>query len=205
DAQLIVAREFGFQNWAKLVESITQPPSDPRSAPLGMSSTPPFYKIDWKENRLDPRPPLSDKDWDAIFGVMEEHRITGLNAGGHMTDAAMERLPRLKHLTHLNLGGSTQLTGEGLKHLAGMPQLQELDLSGSKIPVTDRGLEVLRNLTELRRFEACWAPRISDAGLANLAFCDRLECVNLLGTLTGDGAIRALGGKRHLRRFKTGR
>src|SRR5262249_26464417 len=45
---------------------------------------------------------------------------------------AQERLPRLKHLTHLNLGGSTQLTGEGLKHLAGMPQLQELDLSGSK-------------------------------------------------------------------------
>jgi hypothetical protein len=205
DAQLIVAREFGFQNWASLVESIAQRPSDPRSAPLGMSSTPPFYKIDWKENRLEPRPPLSDKDWDTIFSVMEEHRITGLNAGGQMTDAAMERLRRLEHVTHLNLGGSKLLTDKGLKHLANMPQLQELDLSSSKIPVTDRGLEVLRNLTELRRFEACWAPGISDAGVANLAFCDRLECVNLLGTQTGDGAIRALGGKRNLCRFKTGR
>jgi hypothetical protein len=205
EAQLIVAREFGFQDWAKLVESVAQPPNDPRSAPLGISATPPFYKIDWKESILEPRPPLSDKDWDTIFGVMEEHRIAGLNAGGQMTDAAMGRLPRLKHLTHLNLGGSTLLTNEGIKHLARMPQLQELDLSGSKIRVTDRGLEVLRNLTKLRRFEACWAPCISDVGVANLAFCDHLECVNLLGTLTGDGAIRALSGKRTLCRFKTGR
>jgi hypothetical protein len=205
DAQLIVAREFGFQNWAKLVESIAQPASDPRSAPLGMSSTPPFYKIDWKENKLEPRPPLSDKDWDTIFGVMQEHRIAGLNAGGQMTDSAMERLPQLEHVTHLNLGGSNRLTDEGLAHLARMPQLQDLDLSGSKTLVKDRGLEVLRHLTDLRKFQACWAPGITDVGVANLAFCNHLECANLLGTLTGDGAIRALTGKRELRRFNTGR
>jgi hypothetical protein len=29
--------------------------------------------------------------------------------------------------------------------------------------------------------------------------------VNLMGTPTGDGAIRALTGKRNMRRFKTGR
>jgi hypothetical protein len=205
DAQLIVAREFGFESWAKLADSVARPPGDPRSAPLGMSSTPPFYKIDWRENRIEPRPPLSDKDWDTIFSVMREYQITGLNAGGQMTDAAMGRLPRLDHVTHLNLGGSMRLTDEGLKHLAHMPQLQVLEVGGWKTPITDRGLEALRHLTDLKRFQSCWTQGITDAGVANLAFCDRLESVDLLGTQTGDGAIYALTGKRKLRRFKTGR
>ncbi|MGH9768537.1 MAG: hypothetical protein ACREAB_13985 [Blastocatellia bacterium] len=205
DAQLIVAREFGFENWAKLTESIAQPPGDPRSAPLGMSLTPPFYKIDWKENRIEPRPSLSDKDWDMIFGVMKEYQITGLNSAGQMTDAAMERLPQLDHVTHLNIGGSIRLTDEGLKHLAHMPQLQVLEVGGWKTPITDRGFEALRHLTELRRFQSCWTQGITDAGVANLAFCDHLESVDLLGSSTGDGAIKALIGKRKLRHFKTGR
>jgi hypothetical protein len=69
----------------------------------------------------------------------------------------------------------------------------------------DRGLEVLRHLPSLRTFHMCWQRGITDAGAANLTFCDRLESVDLLGTHTGDGAINALRGKRSLRRFKTGR
>jgi len=206
DARLIVARRFGFESWAELAESVTLPPSDTRSAPLGISSTPPFYKIDWKENTIELRPPLSAKDWNTIFGVMNEHQINGLNANGQMTDAAMERLPQLDHVTRLNLGGSKRLSDDGLKHLARMPQLHELDLSeypGGRI--TDRGLEILRHLPALRRFQMCWQSGISDAGVANLSFCDNLESVDLLGTPTGDGAIIALTGKPKLRRFKTGR
>src|SRR5207342_2168848 len=125
---------------------------------------------------------------------------------GQMTDDAMELLPQLDHVTRLNLGGSKRLTDEGLLHLARMPELQELDLSeypGGRI--TDRGLEVLRHLPELRRFQMCWQRGISDAGVANLKFCDHLERVDLLGSPTGDGAINALRGKRFLRQFKTGR
>jgi hypothetical protein len=51
----------------------------------------------------------------------------------------------------------------------------------------------------------CWSRRITDAGVANLTFCDHLERVDLMGTPTGDGAINALTGKRALRYFKTGR
>jgi hypothetical protein len=206
DAQMVVARQHGFESWAKFAESLAQPPSDPRSSPLGISSTPPFYKIDWKNNTIEPRLLLSKKDWDSIFDVMNEHQITGLNANGQMTDAAMERLTRLDHLTRLSLGGSKRLTDTGLRNLARMPELRELDLSeypGGRI--TDRGLEVLRHLPELRRFQMCWQRGISDAGVANLTFCDHLESVDLLGTPTGDGAIRALTGRPGLRRFKTGR
>ena len=50
-----------------------------------------------------------------------------------------------------------------------------------------------------------WQRGITDAGVANLAFCDQLESVDLLGTHTGDGVINALGGKNRLRSLKTGR
>lgn len=204
DAQRMVAHSYGFESWAKFVESLTQSPGDPRSAPLFMSATPPFYKIEWKDDRISVRGPQSEKDWDTIFGIMKEHRIARLSAGG-MSDAAIERLAQLDHVTHLHIGDSKGLTDEGVRRLARMPQLQDLELGGRTSPITDRGLEALRHLTELRRFQTCWTPGISDAGAANLAFCDHLESVNLLGTPTGDGAIGALAGKRHLRRFKTGR
>ena len=50
-----------------------------------------------------------------------------------------------------------------------------------------------------------WQSGITDKGAENLRFCDRLEVVNLMGSPTGDGAIRALTGKPQLRRFSTGR
>jgi hypothetical protein len=206
DAQLFVARQHGFESWAQLAEQVAQPSSAPPSAPLGLSSAPPFYRIDWKENTIEPRPPMSGKDWDTIFDVMKELGITGLKANGQMTDDAMEGLTRLAHVTRLELGGSKRLTDEGLKRLARMPQIEELDLSeypGGRI--TDRGLEALRYLTRLRKFQMCWQSGVTDAGMANLAFCDLLESVDLLGAPTGDGAIKALIGKRNLRCFKTGR
>ena len=67
------------------------------------------------------------------------------------------------------------------------------------------GSEVLRDLPRLRRFQMCWQRGISDAGVANLRFCDHLESVDLLGTHTGDGVVAALAGKPRLRRLKTGR
>lgn len=207
DAQLFIASLYGFESWTKFVESVQRPSDDAHSPTLGLSSAPPFYKIDRKNNTIEPRPPMSERDWDTVFGVMKEQGITGLNAGGAITDAVLERLPELDHVTRLNFGGgSTRLTDEGLKHLARMPQLEELDLSeypGGRI--TDRGLEFLRHLPRLKRFQMCWQRGVSDAGVANLSFCDNLESADLLGTPTGDGAIRALIGKPKLRRFKTGR
>jgi len=214
DAQFALAREYGFESWPRLVRHVRTasasgldtPATDPRSALHGLSTRPPFYKIDWNAKRLEPRQPLTEKDWDTIIEVIREHGITSVNAGGQMTDGVLERLSRLEQLTCLHLGGSKRLTDDGLLHLAGMPQLLELDLSeypGGRI--TDRGLEVLRYLPELRRFQMCWQSGISDAGLANLAFCNHLERVDVLGSPTGDGAINALRSKRHLRHFKTGR
>jgi len=218
DARLLVARRFGFENWAELIASVdvsqTAPPSSrhakkktPRQLDkLGMSTRPPFYKIDWKDNTIELRPPpLSKNDWNVVFDVMKEHRLTKLNAGGMMTDIAMGQLARLDHVTDLLLEGSKMLTDEGLRHLAGMPQLRSLDISGWDSQITDRGLEVLGHLHNLREFQSCWNRGISDSGIAHLAGCDQLESVNLLGSPTGDAAIKASMGKTKLRHLKTGK
>jgi F-box/leucine-rich repeat protein 14 len=164
----------------------------------------PKYEIDRLESTITVLAPLSDHDWDTIMGVMKELQVTNLHAGGQMTDAALERLAELDLVNELDLSGSRRLTDDGLWHLARMPKLQVLNLGGWENPITDRGLEVLRHLRELRRFQMCWPQGVSDEGVANLAFCDHLESVDLLGTPTGDGAIAALRGKRALRTFKSG-
>ncbi len=192
EAQMMIAQDAGFGSWDALMQGSPAP-----GAP---------YEIDSKENRIGPRRRLSTSEWDQLIGAMQERRITGLEANGLMTDAALVQIAKLDHVTALSLGGSRELTDDGLLQLAGMPQLEYLNLSeypGGKL--TDRGLEVLRHLPNLRTFEMTWQAGITDAGAANLRFCDRLERVDMMGSPTGDGAIEALQGKLHLRNFSTGR
>jgi hypothetical protein len=148
----------------------------------------PAYAIDTAESRISPRRQLTDGEWDELIAVMKERKIAALDAGGLMTDAVLARVATLDHVTALSLGGSRQLTDEGLLHLANMPQLQHLNLDeypGGRL--TDRGLEVLRDLPNLRAFDMTWQRGITDVGVANLRFCDQLERVNLMGSPTGDG------------------
>jgi hypothetical protein len=196
EAQIIIAQDAGFGSWAALMQALATG-APPQGAP---------YAIDTKENKIGPRRRLTDTDWDELIGVLRERRIPSVEANGLMTDAALGRIADLDHVTSLSLGGSRELTDDGLLHLARMPQLQHLELSeypGGKL--TDRGLQVLRHLPNLRTFEMTWQAGISDAGVANLRFCHQLERVNLMGSPTGDGAIEALQGKPGLRHFSSGR
>jgi hypothetical protein len=195
EAQMVIAQDAGFNSWPALTKAVAT-----GARPV------PAFEIDTKENSIAPRRMLSDKEWDELIGVMKERLLTGLDANGLMTDAVLARIAELDHVNRLSLGGSRQLTDDGLRHLARMPQLQHLDLSeypGGKL--TDRGIEVLRHLPNLRIFEMTWQSGITDEGVANLRFCHQLERVNLMGSPTGDGAIAALQGKPHLRHFSSGR
>jgi hypothetical protein len=203
DTRRVVARQFGFDSWAALSLSLTQRPAGSGAA-TGAITGPPYFSVDVERNTIQPRGPLTERDWDAILDVMAARRITGIETPA-ITDRALDRLSRLDFVTRIRMDGVRQVSDEGLQHLARMPQLVELDLGGWYCPLTDRGLEVVRHLKALRRFTLCWGQRVSDAGVANLAFCDDLESVNLLGTPTGDGAINALRGKRRLRSLHTGR
>ena len=195
EAQMLVAQDAGFGSWGALTRAAAA-----KTPPI------PAFDIDTKKNRIAPRRRLTDKEWDALIDIMKERRLTVLEANGLMTDAVLARVAALDHVTTLNFGGSRQLTDAGLRHLASMPQLEHLDLSeypGGKL--TDRGLEVLQHLPNLRTFEMTWQRGISDKGVANLRSSNRLERVALMGSPTGDGAIEALQGKPCLRHFSSGR
>lgn len=196
EAQIIIAQDAGFGSWEKLMDALA----------AGAPPQGPAYTFDRKDNRVGPRRRMSAADWDELIGVMKERRIPALDANGLMTDDALARIAGLAFVTSLSLGGSRELTDDGLLHLARMPQLEHLELNeypGGKL--TDCGLEVLRHLPNLRKFEMTWQHGITDRGAANLRFCERLEEVNLMGSPTGDGAIEALQGKAKLRRFATGK
>jgi len=171
------------------------------SAPFVLSSKPPFYRIDWTNNSIEPRQPMSTKDWENICAVVRELGLTRINSASLIGDDDLAIISQLDQITSLNLNGSKRVTDKGLMHLARMTQLRELIMGGQ---ITDRGLEVLDGLRELRVFQMFWKDSITDEGIANLRFCDHLEEVDLLGCNTGDGAIAALAGKPDLRRFKTG-
>lgn len=194
DAQLFFARVQGFESWQMLAEHISALPAGASliAKPVTLLSV----DETGAENKAG-----SARDWDTVIALMEEKRISGLNAEGQMTDAVIERISRLNHVTSLNLNDSKQLTDAGLRYLARMSQLQHLNLHGTAI--TDSGLEVLRDLPELKSVGLSWIG-ITDTGVANLANCEQLERVDLSGTNTGDGAIKTLSGKRRLRYFKTG-
>jgi hypothetical protein len=202
DAQLVVAQLYGFRDWDDLVQSSNKPATDPHSAPFVLSSKPPFYRIDWTNNSIEPRQPMSSKDWEKIGAVIKELGLTAVNSAGLIGDDDLEILSQLDQITSLNLDGSKRLTEKGLRCLARMPQLRKLIMGGQ---LTDRCLESLAHLHELRVFQMYWQAKVTDRGIANLRFCDHLEEVDLLGCNLGDGAIAALAGKAKLRRFKTGR
>lgn len=196
EAQVVIAQDVGFGSWAALMQAVA----------TGAPPQVPPYMITPQENGIGPRRRMTDANWDELISVLKERRIPRLHANGMMTDRVLARIAQCDHVVALSLGGSRELTDDGLLHLARMPQLQHLDLSeypGGKL--TDRGLEVLRHLPNLRTFEMTWQAGITDVGLANLRVCDQLERVDLMGSPTGDGVIEALEGKPKLCYFSSGR
>jgi ankyrin repeat protein len=197
EAQALIAHEAGYSNWKALTGG-----SD--SGVGSVAAAPPFA-IDERAGKITPRRRLSASEWDELIAVMRERRLTALDAKGLMTDDVIARVAALEPVTALTLGGSRELTDDGLLHLARMPQLEELNLNeypGGRL--TDRGLAVLPQLPKLRVFEMAWQSGITDVGVENLRACEQLERVDLMGTATGDGAIRALAGKPRLRQFQSG-
>lgn len=202
DAQLVVARLYGFQDWSELVQSSNAAEQDLRSAPFVLSSRPPFYRIDWANNSIEPRQPMSTRDWENVCAVIKELGLTAVNAANLIGDDGLAVISKFNQITSLNLDGSKRVTDKGLKYLARMTELRELTLGGQ---ITDHGLESLQHLRELRAFRMYWQNGVTDKGISNLRLCNHLEEVDLLGCSVGNGAIAALAGKPNLRRFKTGR
>lgn len=151
---------------------------------------------------VEPRQPLTAKDWTSLLGLLVDNKIPGLAGAGQITDALLRQISRCRHLKYLDLAHSEAVTDEGLRHLAGLPHLEHLILNGTRI--TDAGLSVLRDLPRLVTLELCHQQYVTDEGLQHISRCERLERLNLMGTRTGDRAIRVLSGKPNLRHLFAG-
>jgi hypothetical protein len=70
EAQELIARTSGFNNWIALTNAVAKgapPPGQP-------------YTIDSPDNKITPRRNLTGKDWDTIIAVMKERQISALDA-----------------------------------------------------------------------------------------------------------------------------
>ena len=194
DARYLVATEHGFASWDALKAFAESASAGPRVAAK------PVRLVDGGVGE-DARTVASTREWDEIIRLLAGHPSARLDAAGEMTDAILGDVCRVDSITALDLGGSKALTDEGVRHLARLPRLKHLDLSGTG--VTDRGLAVLRELLALETISLA-GTAVTDAGAAQLANCHELERVNLSWTRTGDGALRALAGKQRLRHLHSG-
>jgi hypothetical protein len=165
DARHLVAREHGFANWGELRAFTGSGKPGPRVAarPVRLVS---------REGPEDWHTIAHSREWDEIIRLLAVHPSAGLSAEGQMTDALLAEVARVETLTALGLSGCKEVTDDGVRHLARLPALQHLDLSGTSI--TDAGLQVLRDLPGLRTLSLAWT-RVTDEGIGVLAHCDELE------------------------------
>ena len=82
-----------------------------------------------------------------------------------ITSLALSYLKNMKNLKALNCRKTAAVGNEGLEHIQGLTDLEELNLWPS--PVDDKGLVNLKNMTKLKRLnlDKC---NITDDGLENL-------------------------------------
>jgi Leucine-rich repeat (LRR) protein len=108
--------------------------------------------------------------------------------GTKVTDAGLKDLAALKQLRNLDLN-STKVTDAGLKDLAALKQLETLDLDNTK--VTDAGLKDLAALKELQILTLN-GTKVTDAGLKDLAALKQLDALDLRHTKVTDIGVKDL-------------
>lgn len=119
-----------------------------------------------------------------VYDRVVEVRL--IDAG--VTDEFLAELAECKHLQILNLS-QNEITGEGLKHLVRLEQLEDLDLAYTK--VTDDDLGTLGEIASLRRLDLSHN-RLSGRGLHGLEPLKNLETICFVATPLRAGALEKL-------------
>jgi hypothetical protein len=196
DARYLVAIEHGFENW-NAVESFARSAHSHGARLLAAKPV----RLFRRDEHGDDVKLASSRNWREIASLAESHPNARVDAGGQATDEVLELLCRIPSVAALELGGSNQITDDGLRAIANLPNLLELDLS--RTSVTDAGLAAIGDCLTVEVLHL-GGTRITDRGIGALERNRVLRDVNLSWTNTGDGAIAALAGKPRLAHFMSG-
>lgn len=105
-----------------------------------------------------------------------------------VTDAWLERISQVTTLRRLDLANCA-VRGEGLRHVAGLAGLRELNLTLT--PVSDDALQHLAGLTELRSLGLA-STQCTGTGFTHLTGLKKLESVNFHFTPLNDAGLKAI-------------
>ncbi len=123
-------------------------------------------------------------------------------SNSNITDAELQGIiARFPNINKINASVCLYLTDAGLQHLAGLTNLEKLNLSWS--PISDAGLQHLAGLSNLKELDLRTGWSISDAGLLHLAGLTKLEKLGLAHCvrITGVGLQQHLAGLTNLKKL----
>jgi Leucine-rich repeat (LRR) protein len=145
----------------------------------------------------------SDVDDEGLACVKDATQLATMsffNSRG-ISDKGLVHFQGLKNLTSLDLRNerfaekepkTPRITDAGVKHLAGLTRLQNLNLMGQH--VTDEGLKHLSGMTNLRSLALSFSG-ITDEGLKHLEELRSLHSLHLYGTRVTPAGRAALKAK----------
>ncbi len=111
---------------------------------------------------------------------LQEVRVLHLH-NTQITDTGLREVAKLTQLTELDLLGSNKLTDADLRELAQLPHLETLGLPGQ---ITDEGLREVVELNQLMTLGLKDCTQITDAGLGELTKLNRLSSLWLPPQIT---------------------
>ena len=139
--------------------------------------------------------------------------IVNFDVGSDPTNDDLAIVERFSDLKQLSLANRTKISDDGLRHLAGMYDLEVLVLSGTNVegeglrhlrhcqsitgltldrtPLTDEGLKHVARLANLQWLHLS-GTHITDQGLLHLASLGKLEYLELRGTAVTDEGLKHL-------------
>jgi hypothetical protein len=149
---------------------------------------------------VGPGDKLPDGQWELNFVWLENCKniISGdleklascrslkiLGARDHnIGDADCMAIGRMANLEKLNLLGCSKITNAGIKNLAPLRKLRELDLNF--IPISDEAMDVIAGMTELRLL-LLGETQVTNVGFKKLATLIRLEGLGVPPGVTDQG------------------
>ena len=135
-----------------------------------------------------------------LIKLFQELRKLHLRGCEHITDDAIIHLSEITHLQNLIL--PYQIGDQGLAHLKGLREMQDLVLSSTQI--TDAGLVHVQEMAELHTLQLNGCENLTDTGMVHLSGLKNLQVLNLNATQITDAGLPHLARLTNLQQLDLG-